>query len=218
MPSVPPALDEILGMAQARRDRAAARAADRERRGAAASGSILPSADQLLRGHPPLGGDIRTDIQGFVGSVPAESLDREAAASLRALSEAARRAAPGGGIDGAAVLSVLRACRIPPQSDPDGTLRLRCVIYAALLGDADAALAVAGEAALLAYVQDWHLEGDGTELVWQAAAWAAFGSQRLGPLRRLPWSISEMASTRDRVDAFADEFRLKVSRHLPELE
>ncbi|KQQ84197.1 hypothetical protein [Aureimonas sp. Leaf324] len=218
MPSVPTALEEILGMAQARRDRAAARAADGERRGAAASGSVLPSADQLLHGHPPLGGDIRTDIQEFVGSVPDGSVDREAAASLRALSDAARRAAPGGGVDGVAVLAALRACRIAPPSDPDGTLRLRCVIYAALLGDAEAALAVAGEAALLAYVQDWHLEGDGTELVWQAAAWAAFGSSRLGPLRRLPWPISEMGLTRDRIDAFADEFRLKVSRHLPELE
>jgi hypothetical protein len=92
------------------------------------------------------------------------------------------------------------------------------MIYAALLGDVDAAHAVAAEAALAAYVQDWHLEGDGRDLVWQAAAWSAFAAVRVGPFRRLPYAISEVPSVRDRVDAFAEEFRLQANRLFAEVD
>lgn len=216
MPPVAPIHEEILGMAQSRRDREAARVADGARRRMAASGTRLPSADELLRGHHVLGGDIRRDIEGFVESALSGSRDPETLASLRRLAETARPVAQGGGDDDA-VLAAISACRLSPEADPDGSLRLRCVIYAALLGDVDAAHAVAAEAALAAYVQDWHLEGDGSELVWQAVAWSAYAAAEVGPFRRLPYEITEMSSARERVDAFADEFRLKVCRVAAEL-
>lgn len=218
MPPVPLDHEEILGMAQARDGRRAARIADEAKRLEAAAGTRLPSTDALLRGHPLLGGDIRRDIEGFVEHVSHDLADAEAAASLRRLVEASRLDMRCGVADGAAILEALGACRLSDEADPDGNLRLRCVIYAALLGDIDAAHAVAAEAALSAYVQDWHLEGDGSDLVWQAAAWSALAAARVGPFRPLPYAISKMPSVRGRVDAFADEFRLRVGRVLKELE
>lgn len=205
-------------MAQARRDRRSARLADGASRRESSSGTRLPSADGLLRGHPLLGEDIRRDIEGFVAAAVTGLTDEEATASLRRLAEASRAGGRNGEADGTSLLSALRACRLSPEADPDGSIRLRCVIYAALLGDVDAAHVVASEAALAAYVQDWHREGDGSELVWQAAAWSAFAASQVGPLRRLPYAITEMSTARERVDAFADEFRLKVGRLLPEVD
>ncbi len=155
-------------MAQARRDRRAARVADESRRAMAASGTCLPSADELLRGHPVLERDIGRDIEGFVQSASQDLRDPEALESLRRLAQAARFGGKGRHADDGAILDALRACRLSPEADPEGSIRLRCVLYAALLGDVDAAHAVAAEAALAAYVQDWHLEGDGSDLVWQA--------------------------------------------------
>ncbi len=218
MPPVPPIHEEILGMAQARRDRRSARHADEANRRETSLGARLPSAEELLRGHPLLGKDIRRDIEGFVDSAFVELTDEEAAASLRRLAEASRVGKQDGEPDDTAILSALRACRLSSEADADGSIRLRCVIYAALLGDVDAARAVAAEAALAAYVQDWHLEGDGSELVWQAAAWSAYAAAQVGPFRRLPYAITEMPSARERVDAFADEFRLRVGRVAVEVD
>ncbi|WP_156386775.1 hypothetical protein [Aureimonas sp. Leaf454] len=218
MTAVPLNHEEILGMAQARRDRRAAKLADGARRLAAASGTRLPSADELLRGHPVLGEDIRRDIEGFVDRALRGLRHPEATESLRRLAEAARGTIQDarGGDD--AILAAIRACSLPPEADPDGTIRLRCVIYAALLGDVDAAHVVAAEAALAAYVQDWHLEGDGSDLVWQAVGWSAFAASRVEAFRPLPYALAEMPSVRDRVDAFAEDFRLKVGRLLDETD
>lgn len=204
-------------MAQARRDREARRAEDQCRREQAASGSRHPSADELLRGHPLQGRDIGVDIQEFVRTALPRTGDVDATQSLRRIALAAARPGLGGGPDGEGILAALLECRLSPEADPDGSLRLRCVIYAALLGDMDAAHAVAAEAALAAYVQDWHIEGDGSDLVWQAAGWSAYASSRAGPFRQLPYPITEMDCPRARVDAFADELRLRVARVLSEV-
>jgi hypothetical protein len=209
---VPTNHEEILGMAQARRDRARRREEDRHLRAATASGARHPTVDDLLRGHPLQGGELARDVREFVAVAVDGLVDPASVESLKRLGNAARQAGPGGSADGAAILAAIQACCFSPEADPNGTIRLRCVIYAALLGDVDAAHAVAAEAALVAYTQDWHLEGDGSDLVWQAAAWSAFAAGRVGPFRRLPYTISEMPSVRDRVDAFAEEFRLRVGR------
>lgn len=211
MPVLPMNHDELFGIAQARRDRAAKRDEDLSRRASAAAGDRHPTADELLRGYPLQGGDLGRDVAEFVARTSAGLADVDALESLTRLANAVSGAAAGGAGVGA-VLAALRACRIAPDADPDGTLRLRCVIYAALLGDVDAAHAVAAEAALAAYVQDWHLEGDGSDLVWQSAGWSAFAAACVGPFRCLPYTISEMPSARERVDAFAEEFRLRVGR------
>lgn len=218
MTSVPSFHEDILGMAEARRARRAEHNDDTHRRAMAASGVHFPTADQLLRGYPLLGRDIARDIQCFVASVSLEQTDAETLCSLQELDSASRAIGADGALDEASVLDAIRKCRFSSDSDKDGTIRLRCVIYAAFLGDVDAAQRVAGEAALLAYVQDWHLEGDGSELVWQALAWAALSSARLEPFRVLTYPISRGSSVRGRIDSFADEFRLRVGRVLPELD
>lgn len=218
MTSDPSLHEEISGMADARRARRSEHNNDMHRRGMAASGEHFPTADQLLRGYPLLGQDIRRDIQYFVSSVLLKQTDAETLSSLQQLDQASRAIGADGALDEALVLDAIRKCRFSSDSEKDGTIGLRCVIYAAFLGDVDAAQRVAGEAALLAYVQDWHLEGDGSELVWQALAWAALSSARRGPLRTLAYPISKGSSVRDRIDTFADEFRLRVGRVLPELD
>ncbi len=212
--AVPLNHEEILGMSEARHYRAARRDEDARLRAAAASGDRHPTADDLLRGHPLQGGNLARDVREFVARASKGLTDPAALESLRRLERAASETAP----NAEAVLAAVRTCRLSPEADPDGSLRLRCVIYAALLGDVDAAHAVAAEAALAAYVQDWHLESDGSELVWQAAAWSAYAAARLGPFRRLPYAVTEMPSARERVDAFADEFRLKVFRLSSEVD
>jgi len=216
--AVPVNYEEILGMAQARRDRAGRRDEDGRLRAAAASGDRHPTADELMRGHPLQGRDLACDVREFVAKATQGITDPAALESLGRLGRAARDAGSGGTTDGAAILAAIRSCRLSPEADPDGSVRLRCVIYAALLGDVDAAHSVAAEAALAAYVQDWHLEGDGSDLVWQAVAWSAYAAASVGPFRRLPFAITEMSSVRERVDAFADEFRLKVGRLSAELD
>lgn len=159
-------------------------------------------------------GDIACDVREFVAVASKGLADLAALESLERLGQAAAERGPGD----AAILAALKACRLSTEADPDGSVRLRCVIYAALLGDVDAAHSVAAEAALAAYVQDWHLEGDGSDLVWQAVAWSAYAAASVGSFRRLPFAITEMSSVRERVDAFADEFRLKVGRLSAELD
>jgi hypothetical protein len=215
---VPKFNEDISGVAEARRARKAEHQDDTRRREMAASGQLFPTADQLLRGYPLLGQDIAKDIQCFVALASLDQTDAETLRILEELDNASRAIGADGSLDESCVLDAIRKCRFSSDSDKDGTSRLRCVIYAALLGDVDAAQTVAGEAAVLAYVQDWHLEGDGSEIAWQAMAWAAFSSARLGPFRILPYPISEMTSVKERIDAFADEFRLRVGRVLPELD
>ncbi len=212
MPSETQELDEILGVRAARRMRGQRRAEAAAIFREAAEGRLLPTSDQLLRGCPFLGGDMASDIRAFVAETPRGALDQEALDSLRRVDAATRGADSNEASVDAAILDALGACSFTDASDPDGTLRLRCVIYAAFLGDIDAMHAVAAEAALMAYMQEWHREGDGTDLVWQALAWCALSAVQMGPFRKPPHPVSEMASTRDRIDAFADEFRTQVFR------
>ena len=218
MTSDPLLHEDLFGMAEARRARRSEHDDDMHRRGMTASGAHFPTADQLLRGYPLLGQDIARDIQCFVASVLLDQTDAETLSSLQHLNKASREIGADGALNEASILDAIRKCRFSSESDRDGAIRLRCVIYAALLGDVDAAQRVAGEAALFAYVQDWHLEGDGSELVWQALAWAALSSARLEPFRALTYPISKMSSVKERIDAFAYEFRLQVGRVLPELD
>ncbi len=202
----------MASMEAARQERELAREADLRRRVEAAEGSYLPTADQLLRGYPFMGGDMAADIRAFVAALALDRLDREALDSLHRLGATTRGLKLGDASADAAILDALGSCHFDETSDPNGTTRLRCVIYAAFLGDVEATQIVAAEAALMAYVQEWHREGDGTDLVWQAMAWSALSAVRMGPFRKPPYPVSEMASTRDRIDAFADEFRTQVFR------
>ncbi len=211
-------LEEILGMGHARRMRGQRRAEAAEMMSRAAEGDHLPTTDQLLRGYPFLGGDMVLDIRSFVAAASSEALDREEFESLRRLTAATQGERLDGLSADAAILDALGACRFTETSDPEGSIRLRCVIYAAFLGDMEAALVVAAEAALMAYMQEWHREGDGSDAVWQALAWCALSASKMGPLRSPPHPVSEMASTRDRLDAFADEFRTRVFRLAREVD
>lgn len=208
--------DAMFGMAEARRDRAAARRDDRRRRMQASAGDRLPTVAELLRGFPLRGNDIATDMRCFVASAADGAVDPKAPGSLPVLLAELDEFERGGCCDSAGLLGALSACAA--STGVRHEVGMRCVIYAALLGDVGSGYVVAGEAALLAHQQEWHREGDGTEAVWQAIAWSVACAVRAAPGRALRYPIGRVEPLADRIDAFADEFRTRVSRTVAELD
>lgn len=133
------------------------------------AGTRFPSEADLLRGMPFFRDDVREDIREF---------SERAAEHLRA-SEVAGLDSLLGILDslalapGAETLKLLEA-QLGDYSDeailPTGTWRMRCRIYRAASGSADAAALVAAETAALG-LEDIRL-GHGRDLVWRSLGWA----------------------------------------------
>jgi hypothetical protein len=133
------------------------------------AGTRLPSEADLLRGMPFYRDDVREDIREF---------SERAAEHLR-VSEVAGLDSLLGILDslalapGAEALSLLEA-QLRDYSDeailPTDAWRMRCRIYRAASGDADAAALVAAETAALG-LEDIRL-GHGRGLVWRSLGWA----------------------------------------------
>lgn len=167
------------------------------------AGTRLPSEADLLRGMPFYRDDVREDIREFT----------ERAAEHLRVSEVAGFDSLLGILDslalapGAEALALLEA-ELRDHSDeatlPTDAWRMRCRIYRAASGDADAAAVVAAETAALS-LEDIRL-GHGRDLVWRSLGWAVH-SRRMEDWHGTGVRISFAKNHyRQDVGAYAKEF------------
>ena len=169
----------------------------------AIAGDRLPTEAELLRGMPFFLDDVREDIREFA----------ERAARHIRLSEMA-------GFD--SLLSILDSLALEPGAEtlalldagfrdhadeavlPGDAWRMRCRIYRAASGDADAAALVAAEIAALS-LEDVR-QGHGRDLVWRSLGWAVH-SRRMEDWHGTGVRISFAGKHyREDVGAYAKEF------------
>lgn len=137
-------------------------------------GFHVPSAEQLLRGFPFTSDDMREDARQFALSLlewasglPGGPLRTRLEAVLPKLAESCSARTV------RAVANVLRSTGGQARHPELLAADLRCRIYLAHLGSEAAAMSVATDTIMTAYLQDWSVEGDGSDVVWQCLGWLA---------------------------------------------
>lgn len=209
----PAKMSDILGMNAARRLRAQRRARDNVLAVQTTQGLHFPTTEQLLRGFPFFRGVLARDMEEFAARLDvlsAGAKDSERVPTLCRLARGLANVNHLHAVDELTSLLITDAAVAAIAGGPEAILR--CRIYAAHLGVDLAAQEVATASLTRALAQDWHLEGDGSDLVWQSLGWLAYCGQsemvRLNP----ELAISLMDTPSERVMANADEFRLRVER------
>jgi hypothetical protein len=167
------------------------------------AGTRLPSEAELLRGMPFYRDDVREDIKEF-SERAAEHIRFGEAAGLDSLLGVLDSLALAPGAEALALLEAEFRDYTGAVALPTDAWRIRCRIYRAASGDADAAALVAAEIAALG-LEDIR-QGHGRDLVWRSLGWAVH-SRRMEDWHGTGARISFAKNhSRQDVAAYATEF------------
>lgn len=167
------------------------------------AGTRLPTEADLLRGMPFYRDDVREDIREF-SERAAEHIRVSEASGLDSLLGILDSLALAPGAEALALLEAELRDHSDEATLPTDTWRMRCRIYRAACGDADAAAIVAAETAALS-LEDIR-QGHGRDLVWRSLGWAVH-SRRMEDWHGTGVRISFAKNHyRQDVGAYAKEF------------
>ncbi len=167
------------------------------------AGTRLPSEADLLRGMPFFRDDVREDIREFTERA-AEHIRLGEVAGLDSLLGILDSLALAPGAEALALLEAELRDHSGAADLPTDVWRMRCCIYRAACGDANAAALVAAEIAALSL--DEIRQGHGRDLVWRSLGWAVH-SRRMDDWHGTGARISFAGKHyREGVGAYAKEF------------
>ncbi|RIY03762.1 hypothetical protein D3218_03225 [Aureimonas flava] len=178
------------------------------------AGYSLPTAQQLLRGFPFMGGQLGRDMRCFAENLLREAEARDPQGVQSELSSACREMLATESLK--AVQATAEAFRNPDLDlsgwSPDARSgKLRCWIYAVNLGDTHSIIPVAVTAATLAYQQDWKSYNDPDAPIWRALGWLTLYAGDIPELFHDAAPFADVGSVSERIASISEEYRSRVS-------